>query len=162
MSSNRTHGHTVNRVKSPTYKSWDSMRARCTYPSNPAFAYYQKHGVTLCDRWRTGEGGKSGFECFLDDMGERPSMNHSIDRWPNPTGNYERSNCRWATKREQANNRVTNRRVEYRGEQYTIADLARATGVSRDKLHHRISMGWDIEEAVHRPNSTGRRIDLGF
>lgn len=139
------HGHIVGNVKSPTYKSWQSMLARCTHASSPSFAYYQRNGITVCDRWRT-------FENFLADMGERPGLEFSIDRHPNQFGNYEPGNCRWATKSEQANNRATNRTVVYRGTTYTMAQLARATGVSKDTLRDRITRkGWPVDEAVETP-----------
>lgn len=118
------------------------MIARCTQPSSPAFAHYQKRGITLCDRWRQ-------FENFLSDMGERPP-NTTLDRRDND-GNYDPDNCRWATKREQGNNRVTNIFFEYRGKTYTLADLARETGVSKEILRARLCrspLPWTVEQAV--------------
>lgn len=151
----KTHGHSyVNGKQSPTYKSWASMIARCTYPSNPAFKYYKTRGITICERWRK-------FENFLADMGERPSLELSVDRHPNNDGNYEPGNCRWATKREQANNRVTNKMFIYKGQEMTFANLVRATGLDKDFLRHRLlRAGWSVEEAVSKPPSPGQRRDL--
>lgn len=74
----------------PTYNSWASMKRRCgVHPK------YIK--VKVCDRWQN-------FINFLEDMGERPE-GKTLDRWPNAEGNYEPGNCRWATPKEQANNR---------------------------------------------------------
>jgi hypothetical protein len=81
----------------PTYVSWQSMIQRCTNPGCPSWCYYGEIGVTVCDRWRT-------FAGFLEDMGERPAGT-SLDRYPDPTGDYVPSNCRWATPTEQVRNR---------------------------------------------------------
>lgn len=149
----RTHGHSfVNGKRSPTYASWSSMIARCTQPSNPAFEYYKANGVKLYKPWRK-------FENFLADMGERPGLEFSIDRYPNKMGNYEPTNCRWATKREQANNRVTNKLFTYKGQEMTFTELVRLTGCDKERLRHRLlRAGWSVEEAINRPHSQGQRV----
>lgn len=96
----RTHGQS----QSETYSCWTNMRNRCRNPKVPAFAVYGAIGITVCARWHS-------FANFLADMGERPSPEHSIDRWPNRNGNYEPGNCRWATRQEQNRNRKTTRPV---------------------------------------------------
>lgn len=99
----RTHGQTVHGVWTPIYRCYRAMLARCDYPSQEHYADYGGRGITVCSRWRHGEDGLSGFECFRQDMGEKPSRAHSIDR-RNVNGNYEPGNCRWATKVQQARN----------------------------------------------------------
>lgn len=81
---------------SPTYRSWHMMLQRCTNPRNTHYAYYGGRGITVCERWLK-------FENFLADMGERP-LGTSIDRI-DVDGNYEPGNCRWATPKQQMNNR---------------------------------------------------------
>jgi len=81
------------------YTCWVNMRLRCFNPNDQHWADYGGRGITVCERWR------DSFENFLVDMGRKPTSAHSIDRWPNNDGNYELSNCRWATQKEQASNR---------------------------------------------------------
>lgn len=92
-----THGH-GGRNASPEYRSWCHLIDRCENPNSEDYANYGGRGIRVCERWR------NSFEAFLEDMGERPSPKHSIDR-EDVNGHYEKSNCRWATASQQSRNR---------------------------------------------------------
>lgn len=101
----KTHGATLaGKAHWPEYGIWDQMKNRCYRPTVDSFRFYGARGIQVCDRWRFGEDGKSGFECFIADMGRRPNPELSLDRRDN-NGNYCKDNCRWATKAEQSANR---------------------------------------------------------
>lgn len=89
----RTHGMRASRE----YESWAAMLARCTNPRNPNWPSYGGRGISVCDRWRS-------FDEFLADMGPRPE-GMTLDRFPDTNGNYEPTNCRWATRSMQNSNR---------------------------------------------------------
>lgn len=95
---NYRHGDNCKGNTAPEYNSWRSMRERCLNPKYVKWHRYGGRGITICDRWDI-------YENFLADMGRKPSSKHSLDRINNE-GNYEPSNCRWATNKEQCANRT--------------------------------------------------------
>lgn len=140
---NRTHGESsVNGKASPEYTAWATMKKRCQNPRDHNYKRYGGRGIVVCDRWL------SSFTDFLEDMGHRPSKDHSLDRVDN-NGAYEPQNCRWATRKEQVRNRACTRWVVYRGRRIPMAELAEQVGISRTKLRDRLDRGWDIERACH-------------
>ncbi len=94
----KKHGHTSGGKISSEYNSWKNMISRCTYPRDCHFHRYGAVGIKVCERWL------ESFENFLEDMGSKPTQKHTIDR-KDGGGNYEKSNCRWATAKEQNANR---------------------------------------------------------
>jgi hypothetical protein len=144
----KRHGHAGNAHKrirpSSTYVTWLSMRDRCADPKCEQYPRYGGRGIVVCERWR------KSFDNFLADMGEKPSPTHSIDRIDG-NGNYEPSNCRWATPIEQATNRKGVRRLEYTGNVYSLAALARLTGCPEGTLYYRLKDGWSVTRAVETP-----------
>lgn len=136
--------------KTPEYGQWAAMISRCTNPNCENFSDYGGRGISVCNRWRVGIDGKTGFECFLMDIGPRPSKQHSIERNDN-NGDYCPGNCRWATNKEQARNRRSNRSITYKGETLCMMAAAEKYGVPYFALRDRISRGWSPEKAIETP-----------
>lgn len=95
--------HHFSRKRNKTYTAWCAMRSRCFNPKIKSWKHYGGRGITVCDRW-------DDFKNFLEDMGEVPSPELSLDRYPDNNGDYEPGNCRWATAKQQANNKRNNRK----------------------------------------------------
>jgi hypothetical protein len=134
-----THGKTG----TSEYISWRSIWARCTNPKHIGFSRYGGRGLAICDKWQT-------FEGFYEDMGERPSDTHSLDRIDNALG-YSKENCRWATSTQQIQNRSNTKWVTYNNQTKTIAEWAELAGIKYITLHNRLSMGWDVQRAITTP-----------
>jgi len=142
----RTHGHAtvaLHSVSGRTYDTWRAMRQRCLNPRNVRYPRYGGRGITICERWMK-------FENFLADMGPRPSPKHSIDRI-NTDGNYEPSNCRWATPKEQTDNRKRTVMITYNGMTMSMLDWSLRLGGKRTLVISRIRSGWDPQLAVSHP-----------
>lgn len=134
------HGHGNRNRKSPTYVSWGGMISRCQDCKNNQWENYGGRGIKVCSRWRN-------FENFLADMGERPSKSHSIDRL-NADGDYEPSNCRWATASQQGRNRRNNRMVHYLGKQRALSEACELAGLNYKTVHARLQSGWPLNLAL--------------
>jgi hypothetical protein len=155
---NAVHGHARRGKASSEYATWVTMRARCENPNVRGYQNWGGRGIRVCPRW-------NDFEAFFSDMGLKPSPDHEIDRIDND-GNYEPSNCRWATPIEQANNMRSNRRITIGGREATIAEHARESNIDPDKLRNRIDRGWSPEilaallriyrERATEPSAIGR------
>jgi len=147
----RKHGLTG----SPTYLSWRAMKSRCYRPTDIGYPNYGGRGITVCDRWLNGEDGKSGFECFLEDMGLRPSDEHSLDRVDNE-GNYRPGNCIWQTYVEQQRNRRCTAWVDTVNGRMPLAEACERAGIDLETARKRIGSGLSFEHAIELAK-TGRR-----
>ena len=119
------------------------MKTRCYNKNNKDYKYYGDRGITVCDRWI------ASFKDFLEDMGNRPD-GMTLDRIDN-NSNYELSNCRWATRNEQNNNRRYNYSIEFRGKKRNAAQIARMIGMTPGALQGRLYSGWSVERAINQP-----------
>jgi len=128
--------------KTPEYRVWVQMRYRCGNPNHREFHYYGGRGITVCEAW------EASFSVFLHDMGSRPSSDHSLERINNFHG-YNPSNCKWALRREQANNKRNNHKITCNGETLTLAQWSRRTGVPPHTILSRIDrLGWSEQRAL--------------
>jgi len=139
----------------PEYRVWQGMLDRCHNPKNYCYHKYGAKGIQVCNAWRFGEGDRTPFECFISDMGRRPSTVHSIDRFPDQAGNYEPNNCRWATPKQQANNTKRNRFIKFGGVTLNLNDWSAKAGIRRELLAYRLNNGWTVERALTTPSSFG-------
>jgi hypothetical protein len=149
------HRTTHNLSHIPGFKSYQAMLARCYDPNHDSHSGYYAD-IEVCDRWRFGEDGKMGVECFFEDMGPKPSPEHSLDRWADGEGHYEPGNCRWATRIQQQCNIRNNVRDGDLVVMELIGPLSRSTGIDRTTLMARYNQG-DRGNRLVRPVSTEYR-----
>lgn len=135
IKANTTHG----KSKDGAYSSWQSMMHRCYDKSHDQYHRYGGNGVIVCDRWHD-------FSSFFEDMGSRP-YGKTIDR-KNSEGNYEPNNCRWATKKEQANNRTNNKPISFNGREMNVRDWGDLLGIPWQTIYSRLRAGWPVGRAL--------------
>jgi hypothetical protein len=136
----RIHG----KSGTPEFWIWCGIKKRCYEPRSTVFRYYGGRGIKVCDRWR------ESFAAFLEDMGPRPSPDHSIDR-VDPNGDYRPENCRWATTIEQRRNCRSNRVLTHDGQSLCIAEWAERTGIRPRTISARLKLGWSVGDALTIP-----------
>lgn len=130
--------------KTPMYKRWKGMKSRCYNPASDHYKNYGGRGITVCDRWLDQV---MGYYNFIEDMGLPPFDNASIDRIDND-GDYTPENCRWATPKEQANNKRGNVDVAIDGDTKTIAEWASVSTIPYGTLYERLQLGWDEKDIL--------------
>lgn len=129
------HGKDGTRI----YRIWGGMRRRCYEVTNKSYDDYGARGIRVCDRWQL-------FENFYEDMGEPPTIRHSLGRIDN-NGHYEPKNCRWETGKQQQRNTRSNRFVTWKGKTKTIMEWSEVLGINAPVLYYRISRGWSPRHA---------------
>lgn len=132
---------------------YKGMVDRCCLPCVKLYHRYGGRGIKVCERWL----GKSGFLNFIEDMGMRPSSEHTLDR-KNNDGDYTPENCRWATKEEQYSNKSTNRLITFQGKTQTMTQWCREKNITRGSLVGRLDvLGWSVEKALTTPTKKYNR-----
>lgn len=132
------HGHHGERL----YRIWDKMKQRCFNKNSEVYEYYGSRGITVCDEWR------DSFQVFYDwamESGYEEGL--SIDRIDND-GNYEPSNCRWATQKQQNNNKRNNVILTYKTDSFTVQEWSEKLNIPYSTLLSRLKLGWTVEKAL--------------
>lgn len=132
-----------NMHKTRIYSKWRSMLSRCRNPRNINYKNYGGRGITVSDSWLD-------FENFYGDMGDPPTDKHQIDRINNE-GNYEASNCRWVTNKENARNKRTNRLITLGGKTQCVSAWAEDLNIKVSTINHRLGNDWPGDVAISRP-----------
>lgn len=138
----KTHGHWS--PSNLTYRCWQTIRQRCYNKNHDQYKNYGGRGISVCGRWL------ESFENFLADMGEKPSASHSIDRINND-GNYEPSNCRWSTSKEQCSNRRGLNMITHAGETRPLDVWSKSLGFHPATIRTRLKTGLTFEQAISIP-----------
>ena len=147
---NRKYGEIDTRL----YNIYLKMVRRCYIPKDPAYKYYGARGITICDEWLND---RSTFFRWARENGYSDEL--TIDRL-NVNGNYEPSNCRWATRKAQALNRRNNQYLEMNGVRKTVAEWSMEYKINRTTLGNRLKRGWNVEKALTYPIDKKRRNKL--
>lgn len=134
----------------PTWRVWRGMWRRCVEKTREDYTRYGALGVRVAERW-------ADYKAFLADIGPRPSLRHTLDRFPVHDGNYEPGNCRWATWREQEQNRGNNIELTLDGETLCVSEWARRRGLTHSALRSRLANGWSLRKALSEPLRKKRR-----
>jgi hypothetical protein len=133
-------------------QSWAAMIYRCHDPRSDAYENYGGRGVYVHPEWRY------SFEAFYAYVGQRPGPGYSLDRWPNPEGNYEPGNVRWATQPQQCRNRRDSLKIFYNGEERVLAEVCAEIGFSHNVAKSRFFKDWLDRDLFLPVGRQGRKM----
>lgn len=139
------HGHALSTGHSPEYGTYTKLVERCYNPKLWNYTRWGGRGITVCDRWL----GEDGFINFLADMGLKPDRSYQIERRNNDKG-YSPDNCCWATPKQQARNRRSNKLITYNGITHCLAEWSELLGINYGTLQQRLK-SWSVEDAFTKP-----------
>lgn len=138
------HGHCVGFVHTKLYRHWITIKQRCFCENNNMYHNYGGRGITMFNEWI------HNFKAFADYIGNPPDKYSTVDRINNDKG-YEPGNIRWATRKEQANNRRDNVKVTYNDQTMTLTQWAENLGIKPVTFFSRRRLGWTIEQILTTP-----------
>lgn len=127
----------------PEYYVWSAMKNRCNNPNDKCYRHYGGRGISVCKKWLK-------FECFIGDMGRRPGPKYTLER-RNNNGNYEPSNCCWATIHQQRRNTRRTHWIIWKGKRMCLQDWCAISGIKNSTFIVRIKRGWSEEKALNTP-----------
>jgi len=136
------------RIATPEYRSWQMMKNRCLNPKSQDYRYYGGRGIKIFPAW------ESSFRRFFEDMGERPSMSHTLDRIDG-NGDYTPTNCRWATRKTQSRNRDYCALVTIGDKAMHVWEWAEELGVKPETIHHYL---WRVKRGLWTQSDLERRV----
>lgn len=138
----------------PLYHTWENMRARCNNPNHTNYSAYGARGIKVCERW-------DDFSKFVDDVGDKPSQVHTLDRVDND-GDYEPSNVRWATHRQQ----VHNQRLDHRnktgtpGVRYDSRLKVYRVAINRNRKSYHLGSYKRLSDAIKARKDAEKRFNV--
>lgn len=135
----------MSRVRdNPLYGRWNMIKQRCNNATNHKFHIYGGRGISVCPEWEDFH----NFEKWALENGFKENL--TIDRI-DTNGNYEPSNCRWVDQEVQQNNRRNNRKIMYKGKEYSLSELSKISGLDNETLAVRLKSNMSIYDAVNKP-----------
>ena len=145
-----THGKSKTRL----YKIYCGIIKRCFNKNYPAYLRYGGKGITVCNEW-LGENGFENFYSWAKNNGYSDDL--TLDRYPNREGNYEPSNCRWATIKQQNNNRSTNVYITQNGITHTMSEWCEIYEIPYYVVNSRRQKGWSEDKLFLPIQRKGKR-----
>ena len=149
MLSKRVRTHGLTKTHKEMYQIWQGIKTRCYNTAHHSFKQYGATGIKMHPPWQ------ESFTQFLADVGPRPSKLFSIDRYPDPFGDYEPTNVRWATDSEQAHNTRRTHKHEWKGHLTTLTSICRMEDVRYANTYQRVYAGIPLPEAINQVRALG-------
>lgn len=138
------------------YRRWQHMIQRCHNPNDLDYPRYGAKGTYVCDRWRFGEDGVSGYTLFMEDIGKYARRELTLDRIDNSKG-YEPGNVRWATAKQQANNRTSTKMLTIDGVTRPLSEWSEMYKIGPKTVLYRLKRGATHAEAITTPLHSGKK-----